>query len=194
MASQAVALDLAQRAERLRERNLRIGPMQQEEIDFAEAQPHEAISRGALKLARREMRRPDFRGHENVVALDAGGVQPLAHFALVIVHFRGVDVAIAEPQSLLDNARTGAAAQIPCAKANQGNFRTLGLDARYRSHVAHVSYGAQDFYPSCPISALAVDGQCGRSAVSACRSPSFPRRSARNRGCRDSRRAAHAWR
>ncbi len=70
MAGKAVALDLAERAERFRKRNLRIGPMQQQKVDLAQAQPHQAIARGAFELARGEMRRPDFRGDEHLTALD----------------------------------------------------------------------------------------------------------------------------
>ena len=60
MARQPVALDLAQRAERFRERDLRIGPVQQQQIDFGQPQPHQTFARGALKLPRREMRSARF--------------------------------------------------------------------------------------------------------------------------------------
>ena len=66
-------LTLHKRAERFLKRNLRIGPVQQQQIDFAQAQPHQAVARRALERPRREMRRPDFGGHEQFAALDAGG-------------------------------------------------------------------------------------------------------------------------
>ena len=104
--------------------------MQQQKIDFAQAQPHQAVASRTFKLARGKMRRPDFRRHEQIVALDAGRTQAIAHLALVIVHFRSVDVAIAEPQSLLDHTRAGAPAQFPGAEAEQRNFSAVGLDRR----------------------------------------------------------------
>jgi len=129
LAGEPVALDLAQGAERFGERNLRIGPMQQEQIDLAQAQPHQAVARGALKLARSEMRRPDFRGQKHFAALDVGGIETLPDFALVVVDFRGVDVAIAEPQGLFDHSRTGAAAQFPGAEPDEWKLGAVGVDA-----------------------------------------------------------------
>ena len=60
MARQPVALDLAQRADGFGKRDLRIGPMQQQQIDLAQPQPHQAIARRALELARGEMRSARF--------------------------------------------------------------------------------------------------------------------------------------
>ena len=139
MARQPVALDLAQRADGVRQRDLRIGPVQQQQVDLAQPQPHQAIARRALELARGEMARPDFGGDEHVVALDARGAQAFADLALVVVHLRGVDVAIAEPQRLLDDAGAGAAAQFPGAEPEQRNPRAIGLDARYGCARGHAS-------------------------------------------------------
>ena len=116
-------------AERFRERNLRIGPVQQQEIDFAQAQPHQAVVRRTFQRPRCEMRRPDFRGHEQFVALDAGSAHAVADVALIVVHFRGVDVAVAKPQGLFDDARAGAPAQFPGAEPDQRDFGAVGLDA-----------------------------------------------------------------
>ena len=85
------------------------------------------------------MGRPDFGGEEKVVASDAGGAHPLAHFALVVVHFRGIDMPVAEPQRLLDQPRAGAAAQIPGAEPEQRNPGALGLDRGYGSEPIHLS-------------------------------------------------------
>ena len=52
MARQPIALDLAQRAERIGERDLRIGPVQQQQIEFAQAQPAERVARGPFEIAR----------------------------------------------------------------------------------------------------------------------------------------------
>ena len=132
-----------QSAERLRQRNLRIGPVQQQQIDLAQAQPHQAIARGALQRPRRKMRRPDFGGDEEFVALDAGGADAVADVALVVVHFRGVDVAIAKPQRLLDGPGAAAPAQFPGAEPDQRNFGAVGLDAGDWSNRCHVSLRAR---------------------------------------------------
>ena len=118
-------LTFAQRAKRFRERDLRIGPVQQQQIDFAQAKLRQAFARRALEFTRRKMARPDFRGHEHVVALDAGSAQALAYFALVFVDFRGVDVPIAEPQRLLDHPRADPAAQFPGAEPKQAGCARL---------------------------------------------------------------------
>jgi len=65
------------------------------------------------------MRRPDFRGEEYVLALEAGGLQALADGALVIVRFRGVDMAVAETERCLHHLGANAAAQIPRAETEQ---------------------------------------------------------------------------
>ena len=110
------------------ERDLRVRPMQQEEIHLREPQPRQALLGGALELARGEMRRPDLGGDEHVVALDAGCAQSFADLALVVVHLRGIDVAVAKPQRLLDDPRAGATAQIPGAEPDQRNAGAMRFD------------------------------------------------------------------
>ena len=134
-----VALDLAQRADGFGERHVRIGPVQQQQIDLAEPQPRQAIARRALQLARREMTGPDFGGDEHVAALDAGRAQTFTDFALVVIHLGGVDVPVAEPQRLLDDARAGAAAQFPGAEADQRNPCAVCFDARDWFEFAHLT-------------------------------------------------------
>jgi hypothetical protein len=51
----------------------------------------------------------------NTWPYQAGGAQTLADLALVVVHFRGVDVAIAQAQRLLDHSHTSTPAQVPGA-------------------------------------------------------------------------------
>jgi hypothetical protein len=138
MARQPIALDFAQSAKRLGKRDLRIGPVQQQQVDFALAQPHQRVAGSAFECARCEMRRPDIRRQKHLAALDAGGVQAFADLALIVVDFCGVDVAIAEPQSLLDHARARTPAQFPRAEPDQGNPGALGLDAGYGIDRAHL--------------------------------------------------------
>jgi hypothetical protein len=128
VASKSCAFDLAQGAERIAQWNLRVGPMQQEQVDFGEPQSRQALLRGTLKIAWSKVRRPDLRGDESLVTADAGGVQPLSHLAFVVVKLRGIDVAIAEPQRLLDDTGTGTPAQLPGAEPNERNAGTVRLD------------------------------------------------------------------
>ena len=102
--------------------------MQQEKIDFRYPELGETFLGGLFEIARGEMRRPHLGGDEHLVTLHAGGAQPLPDLALVAVHLRGVDVAIAEPQRLLDHAHAGLPAQVPGAETNQRNSRTIGFD------------------------------------------------------------------
>jgi hypothetical protein len=76
------------------------------------------------------MRRPDFRGDKYLVTLDARRANALPHLPLVVVHFRGVDVPVAEAQSLFNHARANASAQVPSAEAEQRDARAFSLYGR----------------------------------------------------------------
>jgi len=97
MAGQSLALDPRQRAQRIRERHLRVRPMQQQQVDLGHAQPRQALLGGSLEIVRLEVGGPDLGGEEYLVAFHAGSAHALAHLALVVVGLRGVDVAVAEP-------------------------------------------------------------------------------------------------
>src|SRR5579883_1377476 len=139
MAGETVALDLAQRAERLRERDLRIGPVQQEKIDLAHAQPGDRFAGGAFERPRCKMRRPHFRRDEELVASHPRGADALAHFAFIVVDLRRIDMPVAQPQRLFDNPRAGAPAQLPGAEADQRDFCSVGLKTWYRYDRIHLS-------------------------------------------------------
>ena len=95
--------DLAQRADRLRQRNLRVGPVDQQQIDPRQTEPLQAFIDRALEIARRQAVEPDFGGDEDLFALDAGGAQAVAHLALVAIHLRGVEMPVAQMQRRLDH-------------------------------------------------------------------------------------------
>src|SRR5581483_8628123 len=128
VACQPHLLGVGERAERLGQRHLRIGPVQQQQIDMGLAQPHQALLGRALQVMRSEMIGPDLGGEEDVVALHAGCTHPVPDLALVLIDLRGVEMAIAEFQRLLHKARTGASAQLPGAKSDCGDFGAIGLD------------------------------------------------------------------
>src|SRR5262245_27294902 len=102
--------------------------MDKQEIHLGELEVDEALLGGLLERACAQVRLPHLRGDEDLVALDAGGAQALADLALVVVHRGGIDVAVAEPQRLLDHARADAAAQVPGAEPDERNARAVCLN------------------------------------------------------------------
>jgi len=71
---------------------------------------------------------PHLGGDEHVLARNREGAQAFAHLALVAVHFRGVEVAIAEPQRLLHHLLASAPAQVPGAETDGRDARAVGFD------------------------------------------------------------------
>src|SRR5690349_21552544 len=120
MFGEAVALDLVQSTDRLLERNLGVGPVDQEKIDRADAETRNAFLCGALKIGGSQVFRLHFGRYEDLIA-QAGSANALAHIALVVVHLCGVDVAIADGDRLLDEPRAILAAQRPGAEPDQWN-------------------------------------------------------------------------
>jgi hypothetical protein len=74
------------------------------------------------------MRRPYLRGDEHLVAGNAGRAHAFADLALVVVHLRGVDVAVAKAQRLLDQAGAAATTQVPGAETDHRDARAMGFD------------------------------------------------------------------
>src|SRR6516165_215549 len=98
MVGQACSFRFAKRADCISERNLRIGPMQEQEIDMRQTQSRQAVSGGAFKRTRLEMRWPDLGRDEDLVAVDSGCAQSVPDFVLILVHLGGIDVPIPETQ------------------------------------------------------------------------------------------------
>src|SRR4029078_7522828 len=91
-----------------------------------------------------------------LVAPDAGGAQAVADLPLVLIDLRGVDVAIAEPQPLLDQRRAdadaqrplhqprpGSSAQFPGAEPDRRDLCAVGLDEIHREVSRHRIYDRQ---------------------------------------------------
>ena len=101
--------------------------MQQQKIDFAEPQPLQTIARGTWQIRRgAKCDGQIFVVRKTSLALDAGCAQTFADLGLVVVHFGGIDVAVAEPQRCSTMSRANVAAQIPCAEAEQRDARAIG--------------------------------------------------------------------
>jgi hypothetical protein len=107
--------------------------VQQHQIDLRNAQLLEAFLDGPLQIIWREVRSPDLGRDKNIVTIDTGRAQAFADFAFVLVHLRGIDMAIAEPERLLDETRAGSAAKLPCAKSDGRNARAIGLNELHRN-------------------------------------------------------------
>src|SRR5438445_747470 len=102
--------------------------MQQQQIDLRNAQPGQAVLGRSLEIIRRKMGGPDLGRDEHIVASHSRSAQALANLAFVLIDLRGVDVAVAEPQRLLDQTRAGSPPQLPGAEPDRGNFGAVGLD------------------------------------------------------------------
>src|SRR6516225_2644819 len=102
--------------------------MQQQQIDLGLPQPRQRALGGALELERGEMRGPNLGGDEHFAAGEAGCAQPLPHLALVVVHLGRVDVAVAQSQRLLDDARASASTQLPGAQTHERDAGAFGFN------------------------------------------------------------------
>src|SRR5882672_5963761 len=102
--------------------------MQQQQIDFGKTQLRQALLGGSLKIVWREMGGPDFGRHEHLIAPRSRSSQALADLAFVLIDLSGVDVAVTEPQRLLDQARAGSPAQFPGSQPDRRDFCAVGLN------------------------------------------------------------------
>ncbi len=124
-------LGLYKPAQRLLQRYMRIGPMQQQEIDFGHPKPDKAVLGRSQQIVGCEMVGPDLGGYEHIAALDAGRAHAVADFTLILVNLRRIDMTIAEPNCLLDDARAGAAAQFPSPQAYRWDVGAIRLDGQH---------------------------------------------------------------
>src|SRR5262249_35824859 len=160
MAGKPPALYPAERAERVAPRDLRIRPVQEEEMDGGGLEPRPARLGRTLEVARGKVRRPNLRGDEHLIAFYAGGAQPLPHFAFVVIKLGGIDVAVAAPQRLLDDPHAATPAQLPGAEADERNagamrFDHVGCNGHHHSPLLGITWLATRF--NCPNAARAVD-------------------------------------
>ena len=67
-----------------------------------------------------------------IVAVDAGSAQAVANLAFVLIDLSGIDMAIAEPERLLDQTRAGPPAQFPRAEPDRRNSCAVGFNELHR--------------------------------------------------------------
>jgi hypothetical protein len=144
VADQPAVLQLGHRADRLGDRHVGVRPVQEQQVDVVAA-GGAASPRRRRRAVGREVAGPDLRGQEDLGAVDAGGLQPLPHLALVVVHPRGVDVAVAEAQRVLDALDRVAPGDLPGAVAELGDLGALdgeGLGGGVLAMGAHADAAA----------------------------------------------------
>jgi hypothetical protein len=102
--------------------------MDQEQVDLFEPEAFQTRFGGAHEIGRREIGPPDLGGDEDVAPGDAGRPQSRSDSGFIVVGCRGVDMAIADRQGVRHHFRTVIALQRPCAEAERGNCRSIGVD------------------------------------------------------------------
>src|SRR5499426_673714 len=132
MARLAGALGADQGVERLLQRHVLVGPVDQQEVDAGQFQALETFVDRALEVAGAQPVVPHFGGDKDLIARHAGGAQALAHLALVAVHLRRVDMAVAHPQRGIDRLHAGLLLQGHDAKADGGNAGAVRRDGLHR--------------------------------------------------------------
>jgi len=90
---------------------------------------------------RREVLVPDFCGHVKVIARDGGGRDRSTDRLLIVVHFGGVDMAIAERQRTLDRRATGVTPQAEGAEPEPRQADALGLQMVHERSSKHEMVG-----------------------------------------------------
>ena len=126
MTRQPLALERAERRDALRERDLRAGPMDEQQVHRRKPERLEAVIESAFELV--EAIPVDFGGQKYVVALHAGRPNAFADFTLIAIVLRRVDVAVANLQGRLDGFDADRALQRHGAKADRRNLCAIGFD------------------------------------------------------------------
>ena len=104
------------------------GPVDQCKIEGGNAEPPQACLDRTLQVAIGNVRRPDFGGDEDIVAIDTGCAHAFANRCLVFLHDSGIHMAITGVQGMRDEARSALAAQGPGAKPNGRDVCAVGGD------------------------------------------------------------------
>src|SRR5258705_13096384 len=94
----------------------------------------QALLDGSLEIVRCEMSGPDLGRHEHFISPDPRRTQALADLAFVIIGLRGIDVTIAEPDGLLDQACAGSPAQLPGPEPDRRDFCAVGFNELHRGY------------------------------------------------------------
>src|SRR5262245_58280140 len=116
-------LALASAGMGLAERNLRVRPMHEQEIDEVDAESLQALVDRAREIVGAQVFVRYLGGEENLVTAHARGADAFADAALGAVFPSGVDMAIADAERACDDL--AAIAQGGGAKADGGHLGTV---------------------------------------------------------------------
>ena len=145
---------LGERAQRLLERHVVVGPVQQQEVDVVDLQPLERPLGRRAHAVGGELVAPQLRRQEELVARHTAGGEPLADLGFVLICLRGVDVPVADFERIGDRLLAVAAEDLPGPESELGDGGTLDLEgaqARHRSWSSRPPTPAARLLPSGPI-------------------------------------------
>src|SRR5690606_16519697 len=84
------------------ERNARIWPVDEQEVDIVEPHELQAALGRALQIGRRQIRPPNLRGKEDFLARNPRSPDRLTHLPLIFVSGRRVHMAVADLERMSD--------------------------------------------------------------------------------------------
>jgi len=128
VAGEPPRLHPVQRTDGVGDRDIRIGPVDEQQVEMVEAETLQARLRRSFELLRFELGPPDFRGHEDLVARKVRGAQAGTHGLLIVIAGRGVDMPVADLERMRHQVGTALALQRPRPHSRCGNPCTIGLD------------------------------------------------------------------
>jgi hypothetical protein len=109
---------------------LGLRPVDQEEVDVVEPELLQALLQRGDRRVMAVTRVVELGGDEDLVAGEPGCVEGLAHASLVLIHLRGVDVAVASLERLTNHGGRVARGDLPDAETelrNRGPVRESHL-------------------------------------------------------------------
>ena len=120
-----------ERAERLLEPEVRVGPVQEQEVEAVDLQVLERLLGRAAGDVRRVLLARDLGREEELLSRHAGRGQPAPDLLLVAVGARGVDVPVADRERVLDCLLALGPLDLPGAEAELGDGRALDLEGAH---------------------------------------------------------------
>ncbi len=110
-------------------------PVNQEQVDIVEAERLERAVESATGVVGPVKAVVELARDEHVAAVDTGAADALPDTCLVLVHLRGVDVAVADIQRRPDGIGGFAGVDLEYAEAQLRDFRAVvQFDHRYVAH------------------------------------------------------------
>jgi hypothetical protein len=122
-----------QRPQGLGQRNARIGPMDQQQIDIIRAQPAQAVGGRSRQIGAGKLVIPNLGGQKNVASVDARFGDRLPHPGLVVIGLSGIDMPVAQIQRGAHDPVARRSFQLPGSQTQRGHPRALDRDMMHGS-------------------------------------------------------------